>query len=322
MKAIVNTKYGSPDVMELKEVEKPIPKDNEVLLKVHATSVNAGDWHLLRADPFLVRLMFGLFSPKTQILGADAAGRVEAVGKNITQFKPGDEVYGDLSVHKMGGFAEYALIKEDTLALKPANSSFEEAAAVPSAGVTALQGLRDHGQIKSGQKVLINGASGGVGSFAVQIAKSFGAEVTGVCSTRKVDIVKSMGADHIIDYKKEDFTQNGRQYDLILAANGYHPISNYGRSLSPQGRYVSSGGSMKQLFDVALKGPFMSKKGGKNFTNYINKPNHKDLVFLSELMDSGKLKPVIDKVCTLAEVPEAIKYMEEGKAKGKVVIKV
>jgi NADPH:quinone reductase-like Zn-dependent oxidoreductase len=320
MKAIVNAKYGSPDVLELKDIEKPTPKDNEVLIKVYASSVNAGDWHLLRADPFLVRLMFGLFSPRTKILGADVAGRIEAIGKNIKQFKPGDEVYGDLSVHKMGGFSEYAIVKEDTLALKPTKISFEEAAAVPSAGVTALQGLRDHGHIQAGQKVLINGASGGVGSFAVQIAKSFGAEVTAVCSTRKVDIVQSMGADHIIDYQKEDFTQNGKQYDLILAANGYNRISDYSRSLNPQGRYVMAGGSMKQLYDVALKGSFMSKKGGKVFTNYINKPNQKDLIFLSELLESGKIKPVIDKVCTLAEVPEAIRYIEDGKAKGKVVI--
>ena len=235
MKAIVYTKYGSPDVLQLKEVEKPAPKENEVLVKVQAASVNAADWHLLTADIFLVRLNAGLLKPKNTILGCDIAGRVEAVGRDVTQFKPGDKVFGDVFGHNYGGFAEYVTAPESDLALKPANLSFEEAAAVPLAAKTALQGLRDLGQIQAGQKVLINGASGGVGTFAVQIAKSFGAEVTAVCSTRNLDMAHTLGADHVIDYTKEDFTQNGQRYDLILAANGYHPISDYKRALSPKG---------------------------------------------------------------------------------------
>ena len=235
MKAIVYTKYGSPDVLQLKEVEKPTPKENEVLVKVHATSVNAADWHLLTADIFLVRLNMGLFKPKNTILGCDIAGQVEAVGRDVKQFKPGDAVFGDVFGHNYGGFAEYVTAPESVLALKPANLSFEEAAAVPLAAKTALQGLRDLGQIQSGQKVLINGASGGVGTFAVQVAKYYGAEVTAVCSTRNLDMARTLGADHVIDYTKEDFTQNGQQYDLILAVNGYHPISDYKRALSSQG---------------------------------------------------------------------------------------
>ena len=238
MKAIVYNKYGPPDVLELKEVEKPIPEDNQVLVKIHAASVNYGNLVLLRGKPFLARFAFGLLKPKYSIPGGDIAGRVEAVGKNVKQFQPGDEVFGDLSGCGWGGFAEYVSVPENALALKPANMSFEEAAAVPMAAVTALQGLRDKGKIQSGQKVLINGASGGVGTFAVQIAKSFGAEVTGVCSTRNVDILRSIGADHIIDYTKEDFTQKTQSYDLILAVNGYQPISAYKRALSPNGIYV------------------------------------------------------------------------------------
>src|SRR5688572_6664592 len=225
MKAIVYTQYGPPDVLQLKEIEKPTPKDNEVLVKICAASVNAYDWHYMRADPFLVRLMGGLFRPRNPRLGADIAGRVEAVGSNVTQFRPGDEVYGDLAASGNGAFAEYAAVPEHALVLKPANLSFEQAAAVPMAAVTALQGLRDAGKLQPGQKVLINGASGGVGTFAVQIAKYFGAEVTAVCSTRNIDLVRSLGADHVIDYKRDDFTQNGQRYDLILAVNGYHPLS-------------------------------------------------------------------------------------------------
>ena len=226
MKAIVCRKYGSPDVLRLEELEKPTPKDHEVLLKVHAASANAGDWHLLRGEPFPVRLMFGLLKPRHKILGADVAGRVAAVGRNVSEFQPGDEVFGDISVCGFGAFAEYVCVTENALVLKPANLSFEEAAAAPAAAVTALQGLRK-GQIQPGQKVLVNGASGGVGTFAVQIAKSFGTDVTGVCSTRNLDRVRSIGADHVIDYTREDFTQNGRRYDLILAANGYHSIGDY-----------------------------------------------------------------------------------------------
>ncbi len=320
MKAIVSTKYGSPDVLNLEEIEKPAPKDNEVLVKVHAASVNAGDWHLLRADPFLTRLAFGLLRPKYRILGADIAGRVEVVGENVTQFQPGDEVFGDLSGCGFGGFAEYVCATEDALALKPANTSFEAAAAVPSAAATALQGLRDKGQIQSGQKVLINGASGGVGTFAVQIAKSFGAEVTGVCSTRKLDMVRSIGADHVLDYTQEDFTKNGQRYDLIFAANGNHPISAYKRALSPKGTYVMSGGSGTQMFQAMLLGPMISMTGNKKMDNLLKKSNKKDLVVLKEFLEAGKITPVIDRTYPLSEVPEAIRYLEEGHARGKVMI--
>jgi NADPH:quinone reductase-like Zn-dependent oxidoreductase len=322
MRAIVYTKYGSPDNLELKDVEKPTPKDDEVLVKVLAVSVNAADLHLLRADPFLIRMSSGLLKPKNTILGSDIAGRVEEVGKNVKQFKPGDEVFGDISACGWGGFAEYACPRENALVLKPANISFEEAAAVPMAAVTALQGLRDKGEIQPGQKVLINGASGGVGTFAVQIAKSFGAEVTAVCSTGNLDMARSIGADHIIDYTQEDFTQNGQRYDRILAVNGFHQISDYQRALSPKGIYVMSGGSMDQLTQAMLQGPWISMTGSQKMGNVLAKPNHSDLVFIKELLEAGKVKPVIDRRYPLSEVPEAIRYLEEGHAKGKVVIVV
>ena len=321
MKAIVYERYGSPDVLELKEVEKPTPKDNEVLVKVHAASANAADWHIMRGEPFLVRLMVGgLLKPKIKILGADIAGRVEAVGRNVKQFQPGDEVFGDISDCGWGGFAEYVCVSEDALVLKPASTTFEEAAAVPLAAVTALQGLRDKGQIQPGQKVLINGASGGVGTFAVQIAKSFGAEVTGVCSTSKLDMVRSIGADQVIDYTQEDFTKNGQRYDLILAANGYHSIWDYKRALRPKGIYVAAGGSMAQIFQAMLLGPWISMTGSKKMGNFITKPNKKDLVFIKELLEAGKVVPVIDRRYPLSEVAEALRYLEEGHARGKVVI--
>jgi NADPH:quinone reductase-like Zn-dependent oxidoreductase len=322
MQAIVYEEYGSPDVLELKDIEKPTPKDDEVLIKVYAASVNAADLHRLRADPFLIRLSSGLLKPKNTILGCDIAGRVEEVGINEKQFKPGDEVFGVLSGCGLGGFAEYVCTREDTLVLKPANMSFEEAAAVPMAAVTALQGLRDKGKIQPGQKVLINGASGGVGTFAVQIAKSFGAEVTAVCSTGKMEMVRSMGADHVIDYTQEDFTQNGHRYDLILAANGYHSISDYERALNPKGIYVMSGGSMDQMTQAILQGPWLSMKGEKKLGNLQVKPNQKDLAFLRELLDAGKVVSVIDRCYPLSEVSEALRYLEEGHAKGKVVITV
>ena len=323
MKAMVYTKYGPPDVLELREVEKPLPKDDEVLVKVHAASVNAADWHFLRGKPFLMRLMgFGLLKPKNKILGSDIAGRVEAVGRNVKQFQPSDELFGDLFECGRGGFADYVCARENALVLKPANISFEEAAAVPMAAVTALHGLRDKGKIQPGQKVLINGASGGVGTFAVQIAKSFGAEVTGLCSTRNLDIVRSIGADQVIDYTKEDFTQNGQRYDLILAANGYHSILDYKRALSPKGTYVTTGGSMAQLFQAVLLGPWISMTGSKKMGNLLSKPNQKDLIFVKELLEARKVKPVIDRRYTLSEVPEALRYLEEGHAQGKVVITV
>lgn len=320
MKALVYTEYGSPDVLQIKEVEKPTPKDNEVLLKVHAASVNAYDWHMLTADIFLVRLAAGLSRPKKQILGADVAGRVEAVGRNVKQFKPGDAVYGDLSGCGGGGFAEYVCAPEAILALKPANLTFEQAAAVPMAGVTALQGLRDKGGLQPGQKVLINGASGGVGTFAVQLAKSLGAEVTAVCSTRNLELVRALGADHAIDYKQEDFTKSGQQYDLILAANGYHSLLDYRRALTPKGRYVMIGGTGAQLFQGMLLGPFVSMAGGKKMGGLSAVPRAEDLRFMRELLEAGKVTPVIDRSYPLSAGAEALRYLGEGHAKGKIII--
>ena len=321
MKAIVRTRYGPPDVLKLQEVPKPTPGDDQVLIRVHAASVNAADWHLLTADIFLVRLMGrGLLTPKDKILGADIAGRVEAVGRNAKQLRPGDEVFGDIFQSGGGSFAEYACAREDALALKPASLTFEEAAAVPLAAVTALQGLRDKGKIRPGQKVLVNGASGGVGTFAVQIAKSLGAEVTAVCSTRNLDLVRSIGADQVIDYTKEDFTTSGQRYDLILAANGYHPILDYRRALSPKGIYVMSGGSWAQMFQAMLLGPWVSMTGSKKMGALSAKANPKDLAFVKELLEAGKVKPVIDRRYPLSEVPEALRYLGEGHARGKIVI--
>jgi NADPH:quinone reductase-like Zn-dependent oxidoreductase len=322
MKAIIYTQYGSPDVIQFKEVEKPTPKDDEVLIKVHAASVNAGDWHYLRGTPWLFRLASGLLKPKNIFLGADVAGQVEAVGKNVTQFQPGDEVFGDLSACGRGTFAEYVCASETALVLKPANISFEEAAAVPVAAVTALQGLQSRVQIQPGQKVLINGASGGVGSFAVQIAKTFGAEVTAVCSTRNLDRMRSIGADYVIDYTQEDFTKNGQQYDFILAANGYRPFSDYKRALNPGGTYVMTGGATAQMFEAMLLGPLTSIRGNKKMGNVMAKPDQEDLTFMKELLEAGKVKSVIDRCYPLSEVAEAIRYLEAGLAQGKVVITV
>jgi NADPH:quinone reductase-like Zn-dependent oxidoreductase len=322
MQAIVYHTYGSPDVLKLEEVQKPVPQDDEVLVKVLAASAAAGDWRLLRADPFLIRFMSGLRKPKYKILGAAVAGRVEAVGANVTQFQPGDAVVGDLSECGFGAFAEYVAASEQAFALKPTNLTFEQAAAVPVSAVTALQGLRDHGQIQPGQKVLINGASGGVGTFAVQIAKAFGAEVTAVCSTGKLELARSIGADQVIDYTQEDFTQTGERYDLILAANSYQPLSAYQRALCPQGIYVMTGGATAQMFEAMLLGPWRSKKGGQKLGNLLAKPNQKDLMFMKELLEAGKVTPVIDRCFPLRGVADAIRYLEAGHAKGKVVITV
>jgi NADPH:quinone reductase-like Zn-dependent oxidoreductase len=320
MKAIVYTKYGPPDVLQLKEIEKTTPNDDEVLIKVQAASANAADWHDMRGKPFFIRLMGGgLLKPKNKRLGIDIAGRIEAVGRNVKQFRPGDEVFG----FSQGGFAEYVCAHENSLALKPTSTTFEEAAAIPVAAVTALQGLRDKGKIQPGQKVLINGASGGVGTFAVQIAKSFGTEVTAVCSTRNLDMVRSIGADQVIDYTQEDFTKSGQRYDLILAVNGYHPISAYKRALSSKGIYVMAGGTMAQFFQVMFLGPWISMTGSKKMGFMgVAKPNKEDLDYLKELFEAGKVAPVIDRHYTLSEVAEAIRYLEEGHAKGKVVITV
>jgi NADPH:quinone reductase-like Zn-dependent oxidoreductase len=322
MKAIICTKYGSPDVLQLQEVEKPSPQDDEVLIKIHAASINSRDWRAMRAKPFFIRLMPGGFlQPKNKILGADVAGRVEAAGRYAKQFKPGDGVFGFLpSATGRGTFAEYVCARENLITLKPADLTFEQVAAVPLAAMTALQGLRDKGNIQPGQKVLINGASGGVGTFAVQIAKAFGAEVTAVCSTRNLEMARSLGAEHVIDYQKEDFTQNGQQYDLILAVNGYHPISDYLRALSPEGTYVVAGGSMLQLFQAAGKGKRISKTGSQKIYVVSLEHNQNDLIFIKELLESGKIKPVIDGTYPLGKTAEAFRYYEKVHARGKVVI--
>jgi len=320
MQAVVNTKYGSPDVLQFIDLEKPTPKEDDVLIQVCAVSINQYDWHLLSADIPLVRLMGGgLFKPKVTVLGADIAGKIEAVGVNVKQFKPGDEVFGDIG---SGGFAEFACAPEKALALKPTNLSFEEAATVPMAALTALQGLRDDGQIQSRQKVLIQGASGGVGTFAVQMAKTFGAVVTAVCSTRNLDQARSLGAEHTIDYTQEDFTKSGRLYNLILAVNGYHSIFDYKRALKPNGIYVVAGGSLAQLMQGMLLGRWLSKPAGQKFGVLSAKVRQSDLNFVKELIEAGKVKPVIDRRYTLKEAPEALRYLGEGHARGKVVITV
>ena len=319
MKAIVMTKYGSPDVLKLQEVEKPTPGDDEVLVKVSAASVNAGDWHIMRGKPFLARFLTGGFrKPKYAILGSDIAGRVEAVGVNATQFQPGDEVFGGIGY---GGFAEYASVRESKLLLKPANISVEAAAAVPVAALTALQALRDTGQVKAGQKVLINGASGGVGTFAVQLAKAFGAEVTGVCSTRNLEMARRCGADYVIDYTKEDFTRNGRQYDLIIDIAANHSVSDYKRALKPEGICVSTGFStMFHLIKSRLLGSLASRTGSKKFASFLARLNQDDLLLLKELLESGKVVPAIDKCYPLSRGAEAMRYFGEEHARAKVII--
>ena len=323
MKGIVYTKYGPPEVLQLQEVEKPTPKDNEVLVKVQAASINALDFRRFESESMLGRLMDDvLIKAINKVLGADIAGRVESVGAAVKQFQVGDEVYG-VAVGSVGGFAEYACATENQLALKPASLSFEAAAAVPVAALTALQGLRDKGHIQSGQKVLINGASGGVGTFAVQIAKSFGAEVTAVCSTRNLDMARQIGADHVIDYTQENFSRNGQRYDLIIAANGNHSLLDYRRALNPGGIYVALGGSIAQVFQALLLGPAISKFGSKKMGFMgIAKINQKDLVYMGELLETGKIVPVIDRCYSLSETAEAIRYLVKEHARGKVVITV
>jgi NADPH:quinone reductase-like Zn-dependent oxidoreductase len=325
MKAIVYTHYGSPDVLHLTEVEKPTPKADEVLIKIQAASANPADWHTMRATPFLARMVNGFFKPKNSRLGADVAGRVEAMGRNVTQFQVGDDVFGCMALNELSSFAEYVCAHESAaVALKPANVTFEQAAAVPLAAFTALQGLRDTGQLRAGQTVLINGASGGVGTFAVQIAKSFGAEVTSVCSTRNLEMVRSIGADHVIDYTHEDLTQNGQQYDLIYCAVGNRSIADYQRALKPQGVCVIAGfTNLRLLFEHMILGPRKSKAGGKQVGLMPTmKPNKPDLVFVKELLEAGKVIPVIDRRYPLSETAEAIRYLETGHARGKVSITV
>ncbi len=319
MKAVFRTTYGSADVLEFKEIDKPVPKDNKLLLRVHAASVNPLDWHILRGEPFLVRLMgFGLLKPKHRILGADMAGRVEAVGNDVTQFKVGDEVFGS----GWGGFAEYACLNENTAAQKPANLTFEQAAAVPVAGITALQALRDHGRLQSGQHVLINGASGGVGTFAVQIARALGAHVTGVCSGKNVEMVKSIGADRVIDYTKEHFWENGKQYDLIIDNAALCSLHKPLRALKTSGIYVVVGGSSSTLSILwsMITNPLISLMKNRKVVSFIANLNHADLVLMKELMEAGKVVPVIERKYSLAETPQAIRHVENGHTRGKVVI--
>jgi NADPH:quinone reductase-like Zn-dependent oxidoreductase len=326
MKAMVNMEYGPPDVLELAEVEKPAPRDYEVLLKVHAASVNPADWHLLRGDPYIARLQLGLRKPKHRVLGCDVAGQVEALGKDVTTLQPGDDVFGSPFMHGFGAFAERVSVSEDLLAPKPANLSFDQAAAVPLAASTALQGLRDHGRIEPGHKVLIIGASGGVGTFAVQIAKSFDAEVTGVCSTRNVELVRSLGADHVIDYSKENFTRSGQNYDLIIQLAGTRSPSECRRALTPKGTLVLSSGESDGRWigpvDRIVKALVLSPFVGQKLASFTVKPNKEDLQFLRQLIEAGKLTPVIDRAYSLSETPEAIRYLESGHARGKVVIRV
>jgi len=315
MKAIVYHNYGSPDVLKLKEIEKPVPNDDEVLVKVHAAAVTPYDWHFLTGTPFVARIMTGLFKPKNNILGFDTAGRIEAVGKNIKQFKPGDEVFGRCS----GGYAEYTCAPADELYLKPTGMSFEKAAAIPLSALTALICLCDLGQMKSGQKVLINGASGGVGTLAVPIAKLFGAEVTGVCSTRNLDLVRSIGADRVIDYTREDFTQKEVRYDLIFDAVGKSSFSDCKHALSPKGIYVTTNFSPT----LALLGLWISMTGSRKMIPMPPKgPGRSIRKLFEKLLEAGKLTPVIDRYYALNEVPEAFRYYEKGHARGRVVIEI
>ena len=335
MKAAVCSRYGPPEVVQIRDVEKPIPKDNEVLIEVRAASVNPLDGGSMKGRPYVVRIMTGLRKPKITRPGVDVAGRVEAVGRKVTQFKPGDEVFGvcisdpqasgtGVWAHHQGAFAEYVCAPESTLVLKPDNVTFEQAASVPVAAFTALQGLRDKGQIQPEQKVLINGAAGGVGTLAVQIARSFGAEITGVCSTRNADMVRSIGADHVIDYTQEDFTNRGQRYDLIFDCVGNHSLSACRRALNPKGIYIMVGdlsgrgmvSLLARLTTALTLSPFVSQA----LVTFLARPNKRDLIVMHDLMKAGKVTPVIDKSYRLSEVSEAIRYLEQGHARGKVVI--
>ncbi len=318
MRAIVRTQYGSPDVLRLAEVEKPTPKDDEVLVKIHVISLNRSDWEMLIGKPLYARIG-GLLNPRHSILGSDIAGRVEEVGKNVKRFRPGDEVFGDM-LARMSGFAEYICASESALALKPASMTFEQAASIPQAAVIALQGIRDKGQVQPGQKVLINGAGGGAGTFAVQLAKLYGAEVTGVDNTGKLDFMSSLGADHVIDYTQEDFTKNGKQYDLILDVIAHRSVFAYQRALKPNGSYFAVGGSVTTFFQILFLGPWIRRTTGKKIRLLIVQSNLKDMVHITELCEAGKIVPVIDRSYPLSEVPEALRYLGEGRAKGKVVI--
>jgi NADPH:quinone reductase-like Zn-dependent oxidoreductase len=322
MKAIVFTQYGSPDVLQLVEIEKPTPKENEVLVKVHASSANAVDWRFMRANPFFTRFELGLLKPSQTRLGADVAGRVEAVGSAVTGFIPGDEVFGDVSGYGLGCFSEYVAFPEDAFAHKPADITFEEAAATPVTAITALQGLRDAGKIEFGQKVLINGASGGVGTFAVQIAKAFGATATAVCSTKKMETARLLGADHVIDYTRQDFTREGEGYDLIFDIVANRSAVDYRRALNPGGLCVVCGFKMGHMvFQVGLLGSLLSMVGDKKIVHMMSaEANQKDMLVIQDLLESGSIAPVIDRTYPLSETAEAIRYLDAGHARGKVVI--
>src|ERR687898_1724358 len=320
MKAIVYTQYGPPEALQLEDVAKPTPKDDEVLIQVRAVSVNRSDWEGLRGKPLYARIG-GLLRPRHHILGSDIAGRVEMVGRHVRRFQSGDEVFGDI-LPRLGGFAEYVCARESALAPKPASMTFEEAAAIPQSAVIALQGIRDKGQVQPGQKVLINGAGGGAGAFAVQLAKLYGAEVTGVDNTGKLEFMRSLGADHVIDYTQEDFTKNGNQYDLILDVVAHGSVFAYRRALRSNGSYFLAGGSVGTIFQILLLGPWIRGTTGKKIRILAVRPNLKDMVYITELYEAGKVIPVIDKTYPLSEVPEALRYLGEGRVKGKVVITV
>ena len=323
MQAAVYRQYGPPDVVTLQEIDKPALRDDEVLISVRAASVNAADWHLMRAEPFTARIEMGLRRPKHAILGVDVAGVVAAVGNAVTRFRPGDELFGEKFQSGWGGFAEYVAVAENRLAPKPANLTFEEAAAVPLAGMTALQGLRDKGRLQAGQRVLINGASGGVGTFAVQIARACGAEVTGVCSTRNLELVRALGADHVIDYIRQDFARTGQSYDLIFCAVGNRSAADYKRALSPGGHCIVAGFTTMThlLFQTLLMGTLRSLSGERKvgFMGTVS-PNRDDLLVLKDMLEAGRIAPVIDRRYPLSETAAAIGYVEEGHARGKVVI--
>jgi NADPH:quinone reductase-like Zn-dependent oxidoreductase len=319
MKAMVYNKYGTTDVITLKEVEIPTPKDNEVLVKIHSAAVNSWDWDLLRGKPFLTRLG-GLLKPKYKTLGADIAGEVEAIGRDVKHLLPGDEVFGDISWYGWGGFAEYVCVHEDALSLKPSSMTFNQAAAIPQAAVLALQGLLIKGGFQKNQTVLINGAGGGVGTFALQIAKLHGAEVTCVDSSAKLEMLKTMSADQVIDYTQDDFVKKGRCYDLILDVVGNRSIFEYKRLLNPAGTYVMVGGSLSLIFQILLLGPLISKMEGKNMNILVHKPNKQDQNVLKELFVADRIRPVIDRTYSLSQVSEALQYLGEGNAKGKIVI--
>lgn len=319
MKAMVYEKYGSPEVLQLKEVPQPLPKENEVLVKIHAASINSWDWDMLTGRPRIYRLLFGMGKPKHKIIGCDIAGKVEAIGKEVMHMKVGDEVFGDISGISFGAFAEYVCASENLLAKKPASMSFEEAAAIPQAGVLALQGFRQ-GLIQNGKKVLINGAGGGVGPFAIQLAKMEGVEITAVDKTSKLDFMRSLGADHVLDYSKEDYSKTGKRYDLILDVMANRPIFNYLRALSEKGILVVVGGAPFLIILIALLGGWIANP--KKMGLLIHKPNKNDLEYLSKLYESGKIKPVIDRIYPLTGVREAMQYYGEGSVKGKIVIKM